>query len=306
MLNIAGQNVVFRGRVVRIAWLDADKYEFLTDPEAMIQALRKCGERVDLFTFLQPLPGSLEGALKCEPVHSYPMEWDNLAVLPVSTFDHWWTRQIRPEVRNRARQAVKKGVVLREVPFDESLVRGIWEIYNECPLRQGRPFPHYGESIETVHDEEATYLEQSIFIGAFFEDRLIGFIKLVTDRARKQANLMNILSRIQYRDKAPTNALIAEAVRCCAQRGIPYLLYQNYTYGNKPADGLTKFKEINGFLRLELPRYYVPLTRVGSAALFLGLHHRLADLLPESIYQKLQGWRNAWHSRKLQTPAEAS
>jgi len=53
------------------------------------------------------------------------------------------------------------------VPFDETLVRGIWEVYNESPVRQGKPNTHYGKDIETVYKEEATFLDHSIFIGAF-------------------------------------------------------------------------------------------------------------------------------------------
>src|SRR5438034_11689237 len=102
------------------------------------------------------------------------MEWDNLAVLLVSTFDHWWTHQIRFKARNKAKQAEKRGVTFREVPFDKALVEGIWKIYNECPVRQGKPFRHFGKDLETVHKEEATYLDSSIFIGALLGDSLIG------------------------------------------------------------------------------------------------------------------------------------
>src|SRR5258707_98512 len=157
MMRVCGKDIRIEGRVVRTARLDADRYHFLDDPEAIIEGLRKSGKRIDLFTFMQRLP-------ETTPKYAYPMEWDNLAVLPVSTFDHWWTQQIRSFPRNRARQAEKRGVELREVPFDNALVRGIWEIYNECPVRQGRQFPHYGKDFETVHREEATFLDCSVFI----------------------------------------------------------------------------------------------------------------------------------------------
>lgn len=300
MLTICGKYIKVQGTLIQIARLDADKYEFLDDPQTVIEGLRKCGTRIDLFTFLDKLPDNLQDASKRAPKYAYPMEWDNLAVLPVSTVDNWWKHQIRPEARNRARQAGKKGVVLRELPFNQVLVQGIWRIYNECPIRQDRPFIHYGEGIETVHEEEATYLDRSIFIGAFFEEKLIGFVKLVTDVTGKQANLMNILSMIQHRDKAPTNALIAEAVRSCASRGIRYLLYQNFSYGKKRTNGLSKFKEVNGFQRVDLPRYFVPLTRIGRAAFALGLHRKFVDNLPEFVYARLQEFRTAWYNRKLQ------
>jgi hypothetical protein len=304
--SVCGKYIRVDGRLIRIARLDADKYEFLSDPAMVIEGLKRCGERIDLFTFLQRLPDRLHEAPESTPIFNYPSEIDNLAVLPVSTFDNWLTKQITAEARNRTRQAPKKGVVLREVPFDDVLIQGIWEIYNESPVRQGRSFPHYGKNISTVRKEAATYLDRSIFIGAFIGDKLIGFIKLVTDEARSQANLMNILSLIQHRDKAPTNALLAHAVRSCAERSIPYLLYQSFSYGKKRPDGTSRFKEVNGFQRVNLPRYYAPLTTLGKAALRIGLHHKFVDQLPESVGAKLRDMQNAWYSRKFQVAKKAS
>lgn len=297
-MKVCGKEIRIEGLLVRTARLDADRYHYLDDAEFMIDGLLKSGERIDLFTFMQRLTDTT-------PKYSYPMEWDNLAVLPVSTFDHWWTQQIRSFPRNRARQAEKRGVELREVPFNDALVRGIWEIYNECPVRQGRQFPHYGKDFQTVYREEATFLDCSIFIGAFLADKLIGFAKLTCDETRTQANLMNILSMVRHRDKAPTNALIAQAVRVCAERRIPHLVYQKFSYGKDSGDSLTHFKEINGFQRVDLPRYYVPLTRVGWAAFRLGLHHRLVDYLPESVTTKLRAIREVWYSRKFRSVNEA-
>jgi hypothetical protein len=294
LMNVCGKQIRVQGQMVRIGRLDLDKYECPDDPEAMIQGLRNCRTRIDLFTFLQKLPES-------SPRYGYPMEWDNLAALPVSTFDYWWKQQIRSYPRNRARQAEKKGVIVREVSFDDALVRGIWGIYNECPVRQGKRFAHYGKDIETVHKEEATYLDRSIFIGAFLDAKLIGFAKLVADGTRTQANLMNVLAMMHHRDKAPTNALIAQAVRSCAERGIAYLVYQSFAYGRKESDTLSTFKENNGFQRFDLPRYYVPLTRIGSIALRLGLHRRLVDHLPESVAAKLRQLREVCYNHKFQS-----
>jgi hypothetical protein len=256
----------------------------------MLDALRKSGIRIDLFTFMQ-------GVSEASPKYAYPMEWDNLAALPLSTFDKWWTKQINNKTRNMVRRAEKKGVVVREVPFDDALVNGIWAIYNESPVRQGRPNVHYGKDIQTVQRVEATFLERSIFIAAFYDEQLIGFVKLVTDEHRTQANLMNIVSMIKHRDKAPTNALIAESVRSCAGRGMQHLLYQNFTYGNKKPDSLTDFKDVNGFQRVDVPRYYIPLTLIGRAALRFRLHHRFVDRLPEPVTAKLRELRSAWYNR---------
>src|SRR5271154_3280408 len=281
---VCGRGVIVEGRACRIARLDGDKYKFLDDPEPIIAALRSSGSRIDLFTFMQKLPEST-------PKYDYPIEMDNLAVLPISTFEDWWTKTIGFKARNKAKQAQKKGVEIREVPFDDALAQGIWEIYNESPVRQGRRFPHHGKSLDTVRRMSATFPDSSVFIGAFLGEKLIGFIKLVADESKTQAGMMHIVSMIQHRDKAPTNALVAQAVRSCADRQIPYLVYSNFAYGKKERSGLSDFKERNGFEKFELPRYYVPLTGLGAAAYRWGMHHKLVDHLPESLLAKVRDYR---------------
>jgi hypothetical protein len=298
-VTVFGRTVQIAGRLIRTGHIEGDKYEPLADPRAAIEALRQSPIRIDLFTFMQTLPHT-------SPKYDYPMEWDNLAALRVSTFDHWWTKQINNKTRNMVRRAEKNAVTVREVPFDEALVRGIWTIYNEVPTRQGKPFPHYGKDVESVRKMSATFLDQSTFVGAFLDDRLIGFIKLVNDKEHQQASLMHIVSLYQHRDKAPTNALIAAAVRCCADRGIPYLVYSNFAYGKKQGDGLSDFKAYNGFERIDVPRYYVPLTLVGRAALRLRLHRRLRDRLPESVLSKLRRIRSSAYVWRLQAKSKAA
>jgi hypothetical protein len=287
------------GRVFRIGRLDGDKYKFLDDPEPVLAELRKSDTRVDLFTFMQKLP-------ETTPKHSYPMEWDNLAVLPVSTFDNWWTETIGFKARNKAKQAAKKGVVVKEVPFDDTLARGIWEIYNESPVRQGRRFPHYGKTFENIRQMSSTFPDTSVFVGAYLDEKLIGFIKLTADDSGTQAGMMHIVSMIQHRDKAPTNALVAQAVRSCADRGISHLVYSNFAYGKKERSSLSDFKERNGFQRINLPRYYVPLTNLGSAAFRLGMHHKFIDRLPEPLLAKARDFRYNWYKFRFPTSAQDS
>jgi hypothetical protein len=227
------------------------------------------------------------------------MELDNLAVVPVSSFDHWWSNQVDNKTRNMVRRACKMGVVVREVPFDDSLVQGISGVYNECRQRRGKLFLHFRKDIETVRRENGTFLDRSVFIGAFLGSTLIGFAKLVSDECQGQAGLMQILSMIRHRDKAPTNALIAEAVRSCASRGIPYLVYAKFTYEGKQRDGLSDFKKHNGFQPIHLPRYYVPLTVVGRAALGLGLHHSMTRYVPERVLFRLRRIRSRWSRASL-------
>jgi hypothetical protein len=297
LIKVCGKEIRVKGRLIRTAILEGEKFVFLEDPQAVIDGLPNCGVRVDLFTFIQRLP-------ETTPKHHYPVEWDNFAALPVSTFDHWWNHQIGFKARNKAKQAGKKGVIVREVAFSEALVKGIWEVYNESAVRQGVRNTHYGKDYATVYREEATFLDSSVFIGAFLGDDLIGFIKLVYDETRTQAGLLNIVSMIRHRDKAPTNALVAQAVRSCAERGISYLVYSNFSYGKRQQNTLADFKERNGFQRIEVPRYYVPLTYCGKVAYRLGLHRTLADHVPAPVAAKLRELRASWYNRKLPSVTE--
>jgi len=294
LLNVGGCEIQLVGRLLRIARLSLDKYDSVDDPAAMRDALGRCGVRVDLFTFMQTLS-------ETSPKYPYPIEWDNLAALPVSTFDRWWSEQADRRARNHVRVAEKRGIAVREVTFDDSLVRGISAVYDECPVRQGKRFPHHGKDLETVRRENGTFLDRSIFLGAFFGEHLVGFAKLVCDRRGRQAGLMQIISMIRHRDKNPTNALIAQAVRSCAERGIGHLVYSNFSYGKKSRDGLSDFKHHNGFRRIQVPRYYLALTWRGRTMLTLGLHKPLAYRVPEPVLSRVRAARSLWYGRRLRT-----
>src|SRR5687767_14269629 len=107
-MNVCGKDIHVAGRLIRIGRLAAERYEFLADPEAAIEALRNCrAPRIDVFTFIQKLPHT-------SPAHAYALEWDNLAAMPVSTFEHWWSHQINGKTRNMIRKAENKGIDVRE------------------------------------------------------------------------------------------------------------------------------------------------------------------------------------------------
>jgi hypothetical protein len=291
-LEVCGKEIRVGGRLIRIAFVDGEGYQFLEDPEVALEALQKSGSRIDLFTFIQRLTDT-------GPRFNYSMEWDNVAALRISSFDDWITHQIGSKARNMIRKSAKKNVLVREVPFDDALIAGIHAVYNESPIRQGKPYWHYGKDVEAVRRMNGTFIERSVFIGAFFEGKLIGFVKLVSDKNQGQAGLMQIVSMIQHRDKAPTNALIAQAVRSCAQRGISYLWYANMSYGRKHRDGLADFKRHNGFQEIALPRYYIPLTLIGRMVLRSGLHRGIAHWIPEPAASAYRRIRRLWYASRF-------
>lgn len=287
---IENKQTLTEGRLVRIVRLDAEGYDFIDNPESVLREVRQARIRGDLFTFVPRVS-------ETQPQHPFRWEYDNFAVLNVSSYEHWMKEQIDFKTRNKVRKAAKNGLTVREVAFDDSFVCGISSIYNESAVRQGKPFWHYQKDIQAVRNMNATFLDRSIFLGAYLGDALVGFVKMVVSVDGSQAGLMQILSMIGHRDKAPTNALIAQAVRSCADRGIPHLWYANFTYGNKQQDGLAEFKYNNGFRKVDVPRYYIPLSLPGRLALRTGLHQRSIDWIPEPIAAQYRKLRSQWYER---------
>ena len=238
----------------------------------------------DLFTFWQRLPDT-------EPRFQYHMEWEEIAVLPVKSYDHWFKQQIKSRVRNQIRKAEKEGVTVRETGFDDDFVRGMTAIFNEAPVRQGRRFWHYGKSFETVKSQFSRYIHREHMIAADYQGEMIGLIML--GNAGRFGLTGQIISAIKHRDKATNNLLIAKAVEVCARLGLPYLCYLFWS-----GDSLAEFKRRCGFEPVRVPRYYVPLTARGRLALKLGAHRGWKAMIPEGLKRKFKHWRSRWYAMK--------
>jgi hypothetical protein len=288
---------VVTGKAVRIGRLREEWDDDIEDPAAVTRALSNCGDRIDIFTFMQRLPES-------KPKYGYRYEWDNVAALPISTYEEWLEKQVHPNHRNKVRKAVKEGLEVRRVQFSDEFVTAVMRILNEVPVRQGVPFRDYGKDFDTVKAEHATYITRSDFIGAYWGGELVGYLKLVS--AGRFIRTMQILSMIRHRSKGPTNALMAEAVRLCVERGSPYLVYGKYDYGQVGSDTLREFKAFNGFEHVLLPRYYVPLTALGSAAISCNVHHGIVGMLPRKLVRRLLEIRRSWYSRRGAAVGKAS
>jgi hypothetical protein len=281
---VDGRSVEIVGGVVKTARLADEWFEDLDDPAAFVEELKRSGVRADVFTFWQRLPWS-------EPRFSYQTEWETIAVLPVTTYEHWWKSQINNKTRNLCVKAAKKGVVVRETVFDDDFVEGITAIFNETPIRQERPFLHYGKSVATVRREFSRFLFRETVLGAYVGDELIGFVMLAD--AGRFASLTQIISLLRHRDKSPTNALMAKAIEVCAARQIPQLVYALW-----PRGPLADFKKHNGYGPVSLPRYYVPLTARGRLALKMKFYRSPLEYLPESTILYLRGLRSQYYARR--------
>jgi hypothetical protein len=290
-ISINNKTLVVTGQWIKVVAVNDEEWiadQAVDDPEFFIRGLKKSKLKADIFTFTQKLP-------QTEQKYEYFMELDNYAVVPITCFDDWWTKRIPQVTRKNVRRAVRMGVVVRVTDFDDELVEGIIKIYNESPVRQGRLFWHYGKDFETVKKENSTYISNCDFICAYYNDELIGFIKLVY--TGKEASMMQIISMIKHQDKRPTNALLSKAVEICETKGMEFFIYGQYVYGKNTRSPLIEFKQRNGFEMVNIPRYYVPLTIKGKIILKLKLHRALVGLIPGNIYDVLLNIRSKWYKK---------
>jgi hypothetical protein len=275
-MQINGRKIVLKGRLLRTARLEEEWYEDVENPADLIQAIKESGCGADVLNFWQRLPD-------VKSKYNYYLERDPVAAIPITTFAHWWEKQIDGKTRNMVRRAEKKGVVVRRSEFDDTFVEGMTSLFNETPVRQGKPFWHYGKDAATIKREFGRFLFREELFGAYLGEELIGFI-FIADTGNS-ATLGQIISKIAHRDKAPTNALVAKAVERCVEKGVPYLSYAKWVDGN-----LGEFKRNNGFQKFDLPRYYVPLTAKGRLCVSLKLY-RGVNLLPQPILRRLKDIR---------------
>jgi hypothetical protein len=264
--------------------------EAVDDPEQFVAALKQSDLKANIFTFAQHLPD-------IAPRHRYHLEWDSVAAIPITTFEEWLKKRVEYDVRKAVKKAANAGVVVKVVEFDNELVRGIADIYNESQVRQGKPFWHYGKDFDTIKREKATYLDKSEFIGAYYEGKLIGFIKMVY--VGTIASTFHVISMQKHAGKKPTNALIAKAVKVCEEKGRSHLVYGEYAYGESARQWIhtskTEFKRRNGFEEVLVPRYYIPLTGQGRVILRLGLHRGLKGALPRPVLRGLRMARSTFY-----------
>jgi len=280
---IANKEMSVVGKVFRTARLRHEMCDFLENPPTAIQLMQRGRAIADLFTFVQDI---------CDERRDYPfhMELTGLAVLPVVTHKKWWD-EIGFKARNKVRKGQKCGVELRVVQLDDDFAKGVEAIYNETPVRQGRSFYHYGKTAVEIKEELSSFLDQCIFVGAYYQGELIGFMKLLP--RKNVLRTIHIIAKISHRDKCVMDALIGRAVEICDEMKIGNLHYGSWTDG-----GIGDFRAKHGFGRIDVPRYFVPLTLRGRMMLKLKMHLPVRERLPKSWIGPLLDLRTKLNSLK--------
>ena len=282
------KEIVVRGGWCKTAALRHEWCEFLDYAPQDIERFRERGLAADLFTFIDDV-GTNPGG------YDYHHEAMSVAALPVTTYEKWWD-EIGFKPRNKIRKAQKSGVEVRSVELSDDFARGVEAIYNESPIRQGRRFFHFGKKAPAIKEELTSFLDQSILVGAYFKGELIGFMKLFP--GAHVLRTIHIIAKLAHREKCAMDILIAKAVELCAERKLSYVQYGSWTDG-----GVGAFRGKHGFERLEVRRYYVPLTWKGHLLLQLQFHRPVRDRIPSDLLAPVLNLRNRWTAFRYRNTA---
>lgn len=258
-------------------------YESVENPEVLIASLKQHQPKQNILTFFQRVPHTL-------PRYNYYMESYPVSVITLKNYDDWWEKCIKKYTRQAVKMSQKKGIMVKVSNFNDEFIEGITSIHNETPIRAGKKYPHYNVSPDSVIKGEATFIDRSVFLGAYFENEIVGYAKFVFEE--EFVDVAQLLSKMSHRDKCVTNALLAKIVEICSQREVRYI-----AYGDFNSTSLGDFKRHNGFSRMDLPKYFVPLNFTGAVALRLKLHRRLSQWLPKRMLPFLYDLRKRSYER---------
>jgi Acetyltransferase (GNAT) domain len=294
VVDVNGNKVIGTGKWLRIARVRGEEMleSELENPELYLQKLKDDGNRLlkaDIFTFTQKLPAT-------HPKYAYPMEWESVAAIRLISFKEWW-ENLPQEARKNVRRSIKRGVEVRIRDLDDELIRGIRGVNDDSPLRQGMPNAYYGKSPDETRKLYGEFVGRCDFICAYSGDELIGFLHLVY--RREVASILNLTTKPSHYDKRAANALVAKAAEVCESKGVSYITYGLFNYGNKGDSPLRDFKVRNGFQEILVPRFFVPLTQWGKLCMKAKLHRGLVGILPHPIVTAGVGVRALWYNLRV-------
>jgi hypothetical protein len=298
---VCDRTIIATGNWLKMASVQDEHFvegELVPDLEFVTAHLKRWDMKPDIFTFCQKITDPT-------PRYTCHTEWDDFAVVPITTYDDWFRNRIKKDVKENLRRAKRAGVEVRTSVYDDAFVEGIKKLYDETPIRQGKRFWHYGKSFEALKELHGTYCERAEYLGAYLGEELIGFVKMVY--VDNYAKTMHVFGSNKHRHNRPTNALIAKAIEVCAEKRLSFFIYGEYNFPGKKANSLTEFKSRNGFEEMKYPRYFIPLTAKGTLALQLKLHRGLRPHLPAPMTNTFLKLRSAYFRRKFAShPATSS
>src|SRR5947209_4444097 len=95
-LAVDGKTYAIRSGPVTVLALEYEWYDDVADPRPVIRLGERGAPPADLFTFSQRVPD-------VEPRFPFHLEWEDLGVLPITSYDDWWKCKIKSRTRNHIR-----------------------------------------------------------------------------------------------------------------------------------------------------------------------------------------------------------
>ncbi len=93
------------------------------------------------------------------------------------------------------RRSAKRGVVVKINAFDDELIKGIQEVNDDSPFRQGMRNAYYGRSFDETRRSYGEFPGRCDFICAYHGEELIGFLHLVY--RRDVAAVLNLTTKTE-------------------------------------------------------------------------------------------------------------
>ena len=291
VLDVDGKKVFARGKWLKIASVRGEEMmeSELDNPELFIKSLeidRGRTLKADIFTFTQKLPS-------IQPKYPFFMEWESVAAVHLVRFKEWW-ENLPQETRKNVRRSHKRNVTVRIREFDDDLIESIRRVNDDSPLRQGVRNAYYGRSFDETKKLYGEFTGRSDFICAHLDHEIIGFLHLIY--RGNVASILNLTTMPSHFDKRPANSLLAAAMQICEAKGISYVTYGLFNYGNKRDSPLRDFKVRCGFEEILVPRYFIPLTSWGALCIKAKLHRGLIGILPSSAITVALRIRALWYN----------
>jgi len=204
----------------------------------------KCKNK-DRYVFLKrALKKSFGGVINLEN-HSF--YFHPVAIIQKPKDIEEYLKFIGAKSRNMNKKAQKNGIVCREFFWNDYL-DDIYAIHHSATMRQGREmdeaYREYPEKVDKVQEEDFSI----VYLGAFKEDALIGYVELYIYGNFIMTN--RILGHKKYLNFGVMNLLTKETVLYMLAEDIEYLNY--LTMQNRKNNSLSAFKYRVGFREYSL------------------------------------------------------
>jgi hypothetical protein len=170
-----------------------------------------------------------------------------VAIIEVSQGYEHYLKLLNSNARSKIKRAAKKDIVCKEFKWDDYL-DDIYDINTSSNTRQGKEMSEeyrlYPKKIG-IEDEDNFTIRH---IGAFYNDKLVGYIELYTYGNFCMTN--RLLGHKEYLNRYIMNAMFAFCVKYLEVKGTTYLNY--LTIHNKKESSLAQFKTRLGFQEYSL------------------------------------------------------